>query len=280
MWKKIGIVGAIIACVGIAYWSYAVRPFLWIYGASVKMPALPLVSECCGKILDLSCQEGAVISKGTSLCSLSTDLLEVKRIQAQSAVEVSRVQLNRQKAALDQAMQLYLSLRSDMELKKASQKAVDRQMLRLQEAQVNYDEAKCHCNAADAELAYVTGQMGKTALAAPDECLVLQRCKQAGEMVKEGDTLYVLGNIKQAWIEAYLPESQLSHVAIGNDVRIEMKAYPQNVWHGKILSVGPAVISTGTPGQEKMVVLKISLDANPMNLSLKEGLTADVRLKL
>ena len=279
MWKKIGIAGALIACVSFVYWSYAVRPFLWIYGASVKMTAVPVISECSGKILDLSTQEGSIVAKGAPLCALSTDLLEVKRIQAQSAVEGSRVNLNRQKAALDQAMQLYLALRSDMELKKASQKAVDRQMARLQEAQINYDEAKCQNAATEAELAYVTSQLGKTALSAPEESLVLQRCRQTGEIVKEGDTLYVLGDINQAWIEAHLPESQLSHIALGSDVRIEMKAYPETLWKGKIVSVGPSLLPA-QPGQEKMVVLKISLEPNAMNLNLKEGLTADIRLKL
>ena len=143
MWKKLVFASLLLAGIGALYWGYAVRPFLWIYTASVRMPALPLISECSGKILDLPCQEGAIVARGTPLYSLSADLLEVKKVQAQSVLETSRIQMNRQKAALDQAMQLYLSLRSDLELKKASQKAVDRQMVRLQEAQINFDEAKC-----------------------------------------------------------------------------------------------------------------------------------------
>jgi membrane fusion protein (multidrug efflux system) len=63
---------------------------------------------------------------------------------------------------------------------------------------------------------------------------------QPGEWVEEGQPTFSIINPATTWIEANLKETQLEHVEIGQQVEIEVDAYPGGLWIGKVASISPA----------------------------------------
>ena len=59
-----------------------------------------------------------------------------------------------------------------------------------------------------------------------------------GEYVEDGNTILSLHNPKVFWIEAYVDESQIRHVARGKSVLIDFESYPFEDFYGRVEHVG------------------------------------------
>lgn len=66
-----------------------------------------------------------------------------------------------------------------------------------------------------------------------------RRTIQEGQLIKEGQTLVDLVS-KEKWITANYREKQIENIHVGTLVKIEVDAYPNKVFTGKILSFSPA----------------------------------------
>lgn len=75
---------------------------------------------------------------------------------------------------------------------------------------------------------------------APVDGIVSRMRLQPGEWVEEGTPAFSIINPETNWIEANLKETQLEHVHVGQQVEIEVDAYPDDLWIGKIASISPA----------------------------------------
>ena len=67
-----------------------------------------------------------------------------------------------------------------------------------------------------------------------------KRQPQIGRYVKPGDQVMSIVSDVDMWIEANLKETQLTHVRVGQSVRVLVDAYPNHIWNGKVESISPA----------------------------------------
>lgn len=252
------------------YWGLAIRPYLHIDTATVQIQTLALGAGCGGKITELCREEGDKVVKGEKLGSLATDILKARKEQAEAALETYRIQFHRKKVAYDQAMQAYLSARADYTMGQATQERVDHLLAELQEAQAKVDESKWIFTSLEADISSLAAQIDAMTLISCKESLILKRLKEVGETVKEGEAIYLLGDPTHTWIEAHIPEQNLSSVKPGNSVEIRLSAYPKQIWKGKVLSLGSSLTEKGLP-------IKISLEKES-EIELKPGLSADVKI--
>ena len=67
---------------------------------------------------------------------------------------------------------------------------------------------------------------------------------EAGEYVSPGQRLMLLHDPAQVWIEANVKETELRRLAIGQTVRVQVDAYPDESFEGKVQSIGQSATST------------------------------------
>ena len=75
---------------------------------------------------------------------------------------------------------------------------------------------------------------------APLDGVVSRMRLQPGEWLEEGEPAFSIINPATTWIEANLKETQLEHVEVGQQVEIEVDAYPEALWLGEVASISPA----------------------------------------
>jgi len=113
--------------------------------------------------------------------------------------------------------------------------------------------------------------------------------KFKGEYVEDGVDILLLHDPDFYWIEALIDESQIRHVAVGQDVLINLDAYPFEDFYGKVRLIGSvttAEMGAGyrAAGSGKLggtvvrVPVRISLDTPPPNLT--PGMRADVNIRI
>ena len=79
----------------------------------------------------------------------------------------------------------------------------------------------------------------RTVVRAPFSGVASQK-PQPGQYVEPGDLVMSVVADRGMWIEANLKETQLTHVRVGQLVLVEVDAYPDFVWHGKVGSISQA----------------------------------------
>ena len=108
-----------------------------------------------------------------------------------------------------------------------------------------------------------------------------------GEYIEDGVNILMLYDPKLYWVEAYVNESQIRHVRIGQQVLINLDAYPFEDFYGRVHHIG-SVTTNGSDGNTgrasklgsaaERVPVRISLDNPPPNLT--PGMRADINVRI
>jgi membrane fusion protein (multidrug efflux system) len=93
---------------------------------------------------------------------------------------------------------------------------------------------------AETELSMAEMNLSYTEVRAPIDGIVTRLKLEAGEWVESGEPAFGLIAVDRVWIEANLKETQLTHVEVGQNVTVELDAYPDQVWIAKVGSISPA----------------------------------------
>ncbi|WP_158624822.1 efflux RND transporter periplasmic adaptor subunit [Gynurincola endophyticus] len=109
-----------------------------------------------------------------------------------------------------------------------------------------------------------------TRLYAPITGVVLKKLSENGEIVSTGYPIVVLADINKVKVNAYLPETQLQDVRIGQTATVSISALGET-FTGKVKEIAGAAEAT-----TRAFTIRIEID-NPQ-LKIKPGMIADVQL--
>jgi len=135
-----------------------------------------------------------------------------------------------------------------------------------------YVAAKASVDAAQGALDIVQKSLNDTISHAPISGLVSVRHVQPGEKVAVDSRLIEIVNLQKLELEAAVPSSEITQVAIGQTVALRIEGLPQS-FEGKVVRINP---STQNGSRSIPVYIQV---ANPQNL-LRVGMFADGRLLL
>jgi multidrug resistance efflux pump len=130
----------------------------------------------------------------------------------------------------------------------------------------------------EANLKALDIEMGRTALAAPTDGVVLQRFIHKGELAAPGAPLFTLADIDEVTLTVYVPEAELGKVALGQLADVTVDSYA-DVFHGEVSYIAsqaeftPKNVQTQEERVHMVFAVKIRLQ-NPDHL-LKPGMPAD-----
>lgn len=87
-----------------------------------------------------------------------------------------------------------------------------------------------------------SGEVRRTlTLHAPSSGFVTEKMVQEGQAIGMGMPLYRLADLSTVWIEADVYEQDLRFVAVGENVQVEITAYPQEPFSGRVSYIHPDV---------------------------------------
>ncbi len=152
-------------------------------------------------------------------------------------------------------------------------KAVADKGVKLAESQVEQSEAS---------LAVIKVQLSKLTFFAPISGVLAARDAEVGEIARPGASILTITEVDKVTLTAYVPESKLGLVKLGQRALVSVDSYPGDRFPGSRVYISPEAQFTPKNVQlkeerEKTVfAVKISL-ANP-DQKLKPGMPADVRI--
>ena len=133
---------------------------------------------------------------------------------------------------------------------------------------------------ARAQLRLAQAQYERLTIRAPVDGVVLERNVNVGEMAMAGVTLVTVADLSQVYLVAYVPESGVGELRLGQKVIVSADGFPQGRFEGLVAHIAdqpqytPRNVATKEERVNTVYAVRIRL-SNPEGL-LKPGMAADV----
>ena len=234
------------------------RQVMQLTGTLRAVDQVTVKAKVAAEVREVMVREGESVKAGQVLVKLDTSEFEARVAQARGNLNNARAQMEIATKSRDNNLAL-------VEKGFISKNAFDN-------SSSQYAAAKASVDSAQGALDIVLKSLNDTVSRAPISGLVSVRHVQPGEKVAMDSRLLEIVNLQQLELEAAVPSSEISKVAIGQKVELRIEGLSQR-FDGKVVRINPA-----TQAGSRSVPVYVQV-ANPQNL-LRVGMFADGRLLL
>ncbi|MBU6141517.1 efflux RND transporter periplasmic adaptor subunit [Patescibacteria group bacterium] len=149
----------------------------------------------------------------------------------------------------------------------AEQQAIDAQQAAIAAQQANISSY-------DANVQTITAQLSKTVLASPISGVVSVQNAKVGQIAAPNAVIATIISSAQFQIEAYVPETDIAKVAVGDAASTTLDAYGNGaVFPGRIVKVDPAATIVQGVSQYKITMLFTAFDPR-----IKAGMNGNIAI--
>lgn len=234
------------------------RQIMQLTGTLRAVDQVTVKAKVAAEVRAVMVREGESVKAGQVVVKLDTSEYEARVAQARGNLNNARAQMEIATKARDNNLAL-------VDKGFISKNAFDNSASQYAAAQASVDSAQ-------GALDIVLKSLNDTVSRAPISGLVSVRHVQPGEKVAVDSRLLEIVNLQQLELEAAVPSSEISKVAIGQKVELRIEGLSQR-FDGKVVRINPA-----TQAGSRSVPVYVQV-ANPQNL-LRVGMFADGRLLL
>jgi len=142
--------------------------------------------------------------------------------------------------------------------------------------QVEIDLYQARINQAQAQVDLLENKIRDAVLRAPLKGQITEVNKKVGEIVQPvlGESIITLLPTDPYQIEVDIYEEDVVKVDVGDEVDIELIAFPGQIFHGKVISINPAEKLI-----EGVVYYEVKVNFEEVPEGIKPGMTADLTIK-
>jgi membrane fusion protein (multidrug efflux system) len=299
--KKIFIPALIIliaAILGI-YWYIGQLAYVSTDDAVIDGNRLSVSSKILGRIMLLTVDEGDTVKQGQLLVQLDSTDLNAQELQARAALNLARESIKLSNVNLAKAQEDFNRAEQQFNENVIPKEQFDhiQKALEVAKAQLNIDKTKVETS--KAQLNVIETQLLNTSIYSPMDGVLGKRWVLKGDVVQPGQPIYTIFDLKNIWVTAYLEETKLASINLGDKVEISVDAYPDQNFAGKVYQIGsntasqfslipPSNASGNFTKVTQRVPIKISIE--PVNetgqsdpsddINLLPGMSVEIKIKV
>jgi len=137
---------------------------------------------------------------------------------------------------------------------------------------------------AEAQLAEQQSHVSDFSVKSPIDGRVLTRTVERGERVEPGMPLFTLVDLDRLYVKIYVPEPSIGKVALGQEARVYVDAYPGRAFPARVSRVSqeaeftPKNVETREERVKLVFAVEVALIENPGGV-LKPGMPADATIR-
>ncbi len=124
--------------------------------------------------------------------------------------------------------------------------------------------------------------LGYTTLTAPFDGVILVRQAELGEVVSPGAAIVTLADIDHVWLRAYVNETDVGKIRLGEAATVTTNSYPGKEYAGRISFISEQAEftpkSVETHAERVTLVYRIRIDIDNPSHELVPGLPADAKI--
>ena len=268
------VVPLVAICIGLYLYAAGGR-YVNTDNAYVKANVIIISPEVSGRVTSVMVADNEAVEAGDILLQLDSSPLEISLNRARAQMAVFRTELESLRA--DFAETVVQAQQAEDKVRYLDRRYKRQQKLLKQglSSEEKHDEAKHDLQIAKREVQiirqrvqrvlaqlagnerlpvdqhprYLTAQtiydqavvdLKATTIHAPASGVISNMKLQIGEYAQAGKPIFSLIENQPIWVEANLKETQLTHIAPGQEATIVADAYPDQIWKSVVSSIAPA----------------------------------------
>src|SRR6185436_19274082 len=210
-----------------------------------------------GRVARIFVQEGTRVTKGQAVLELESDYLRLNLRRAEA--DVARAKAMEADAARD------LERKKDLIAKDSIPRAT------FDRSQANYEQAAAARQSSEAQASLLRQQISDATLRSPINGVVAEKRTDVGQRLSDNSVALVIVQTSPLKLRFRVPERYLATVAKGDEVKATVDPYPNEVFAGRVTTVG-GVIDSATRS------LAVETEFANRDGRLKPGLFARVEM--
>ena len=127
-------------------------------------------------------------------------------------------------------------------------------------------------------------QINDTTIVAPIDGVILVKSAEAGEVVAAGTTIVSLGDLAHPWLRAYINETDLGRIKLGDRAQLSTDSFQGKTYEGRISFISKEAEFTPKQIQTKeervKLVYRIKIDVDNSHQELKNNMPVDGEILL
>ncbi len=222
--------------------------------AQIEAHVNPVLTRVQGYVQEVLVQDNQRVAAGAVLVRIDERDLRSRVALAEAAVAQGRATLSAARSSVEVArvardrahddLVRYTPLRRKGELSQqqydAARSGAEAAEAQLQAARGQVDAAAAGVAQAQAQLDAAGLQLSYATITAPAAGVVSRKSVEKGQLVQPGQPLLALVESPGFWVVANFKETQLKRVRVGQEVTLEVDAYPGFELRGRIESIAAA----------------------------------------
>lgn len=146
------------------------------------------------------------------------------------------------------------------------------------------DQARSMLRQSQQALAIAKTRLTYATLVSPVAGVVLSKNVESGEYVAAGTPIVTVGNLKDIWLRAYIVETDLQRVKVGQLVNVLIDSSPEKPFKGRVSFIAseaeftPKTVQTSK--ERIKLVYRIKIDIDNPDMELKPGMPADAVIEI
>ena len=220
-------------------------------------------TQVSGIIDKIHVDYNSVVTKGQLLAEMDKVNLQAELVSKNAELTSSKTEYEYQEKSYARSKSLHdKQLISDTDFETAT---------------YNYEKAKSSYERVQSDMTKVRRNLEYAIITSPIDGVVINRAVEEGQTVAAGfstPTLFTIANdLTQMRVIAKVDEADIGQVEVGQNVKFQVDAYPDDVFEGKVTQVRLEATVTSN-----VVTYEVVVSAYNPDLKLKPGLTANVTI--
>ena len=242
-------------------------------------PELTIIvgSYVSGVIQEITCDFNTKVTRGHSCARIDARPYQTQADQATANLAVAKAQLEKDKASLIYAKQVYERATTLIKTNAISKDALDNAKNAHDQAvaQIAFDEATIRQR--QSALAAAQVNLDYTNIVSPVDGTVVSRNVTIGQTVAasfQTPTLFLIASdLTRMQVDANVSESDIGGIALGDKASFTVDAFPKRTFRGTVTQVRQSPQTV-----QNVVTYDVVIGGDNTDLALKPGLTAATRI--
>ncbi|GAB4341599.1 MAG: efflux RND transporter periplasmic adaptor subunit [Calditrichia bacterium] len=234
------------------------------------------------KIVELAVKEGDWVEKGQLLCRLDQERFKAAVESAEANLRSYEANARLAKQNLVKAEKDYQRTLELFEKQLESQAVLDQVYAAFQVEKARYQSALEQVDQARAALKQARDDLSKTTIYAPMSGTISQLNKEVGEIALgsqfQEDVIMVVSNLSGMEALVDVDENDIVRVSVGDSARVEVDAFPEQVFHGVVSEIASSAKISGSGTTEQKTDFEVKIAILDAGGKLRPGMTSSAEI--
>jgi HlyD family secretion protein len=174
--------------------------------------------------------------------------------------------------------------RADVARAQAAVKTAEANRLEVQRREQELAQRQSEIQRTEAQAGISQKQLSDTEIYTPIDGVVLVKAAEPGEVLAAGTTVVTVGDLEHPWLRAYINETDLGRVKLGQKVKLTTDSFPNKVYWGQVSYIASEAEFTPKQIQTKeervKLVYRIKIEVDNKEHELKNNMPVDAEILL